>query len=73
MPPQIDRRSWSRPGVVLVVALLLCIMGGVDTILAEEESSCVSCHTSVKKLVDITRQLAAERSPTESAETTGEG
>ncbi len=40
---------------------------------AQEESSCVKCHTSPKTLIELTRALAAKKPPKKSAETKGEG
>ena len=40
---------------------------------SQEESTCISCHTSVKELVKITREIAAKSPPVESEETEGEG
>ena len=39
----------------------------------QEESTCISCHTSVKELVNITREIAAKSPPQKSAESKGEG
>ena len=40
---------------------------------AQDKSSCISCHTSVKDLVKITREIAAKTPHKKSAETKGEG
>ena len=40
---------------------------------SQEESTCISCHTSVKELVNITREIAAKSPPQKSAESKGEG
>ena len=40
---------------------------------SQEESTCIACHTSVKELVKITREIAAKNPPQESAESEGEG
>ncbi|MBW1971946.1 MAG: hypothetical protein JRI44_03770 [Deltaproteobacteria bacterium] len=40
---------------------------------ADENSECFKCHTSTKKLIQITRIIAKERPPTKSEETKGEG
>jgi hypothetical protein len=40
---------------------------------AAERSQCVICHTSGARLIQITRQLAAERPAAASAESEGEG
>jgi nitrate/TMAO reductase-like tetraheme cytochrome c subunit len=40
---------------------------------SQEESTCISCHTSVKELVNITREIAAKNPPQESTESEGEG
>ncbi len=38
-----------------------------------QESSCIKCHTSTKKLIELTRALAAKKPPQKSTETAGEG
>jgi len=40
--------------------------------IAQEENSCLTCHTSVRDLVNITRALDAKRPP-KSTEISGEG
>lgn len=40
---------------------------------SQEESMCISCHTSVKELVKITREIAAKSPPDKSEESEGEG
>jgi hypothetical protein len=59
---------------VLVLLLGLFVLGGIPvTAIAQDDSTCVNCHTSVRDLVKITRELAAQRGPAVSAETAGEG
>ena len=40
---------------------------------ASEDSQCFKCHTSAKKLIEITREIAKTRPAVKSAETEGEG
>ena len=40
---------------------------------AQEESSCIKCHTSTKTLIELTRALEAKKKVKKSAETEGEG
>ena len=40
---------------------------------AQDESSCIKCHTSPKTLIELTRELAKKKPPKKSAETKGEG
>ena len=64
-------RRW--PAAVVLLFLGLALQGGmVAPAVAQEESSCLTCHTSVRDLVNITRQLDAKRPP-KSAEISGEG
>jgi len=40
---------------------------------AYEDTQCFKCHTSAKKLIEITREIAKTRPALKSAETKGEG
>ena len=40
---------------------------------AYEDTQCFQCHTSAKKLIEITREIAKSRSVLKSSETEGEG
>ncbi len=69
-----------KPGGVLylIVAVLIVLgchffWGATHTVQSQEESTCISCHTSVKELVRITREIAAKSPPQKSAESKGEG
>jgi hypothetical protein len=40
---------------------------------AYEDTQCFKCHTSAKKLIEITREIAKTRPALKSAESEGEG
>jgi hypothetical protein len=40
---------------------------------AYEDTQCFQCHTSAKKLIEITREIAKTRPAVKSEETEGEG
>jgi len=40
---------------------------------AYEDTQCFQCHTSAKKLIEVTREIAQTRPALKSAETSGEG
>jgi len=40
---------------------------------AYEDTQCFKCHTSAKKLIEATREIAKTRPALKSAETSGEG
>ncbi len=40
---------------------------------AYEDTQCFQCHTSAKKLIEATREIAKARPALKSAETSGEG
>jgi len=40
---------------------------------AYEDTQCFQCHTSAKKLIEITREIAETRPAQQSSETEGEG
>jgi nitrate/TMAO reductase-like tetraheme cytochrome c subunit len=60
-------------GAVLIVLGCLFFFGATHSVQSQEESTCISCHTSVKELVRITREIAAKSPPQKSAESKGEG
>jgi hypothetical protein len=60
--------------VVSIMFLVCFFLWGIPhTAQSQEESTCISCHTSVKKLVKITREIAAKSPPEKSVESKGEG
>ena len=64
---------WLLGGVLLSIVGLLMMLATTQPVQSQEESTCISCHTSVKELVRITREIAAKSPPLKSAESTGEG
>jgi hypothetical protein len=61
-------------GVGLIVFSGFFFLWGIsDSALSKDESTCISCHTSVRDLVKVTREIAAKAPPQESTETAGEG
>jgi hypothetical protein len=61
-------------GLVLIIVVGFCLLWGIsDSARSQDKSTCISCHTSVKELVKITRAIAAKLPPQKSTETKGEG
>jgi len=73
--------SWSTSGMksvsklfVMFVAIFIFVLSNSATFVSAEESSCVSCHTNLKKLVEITRDIEASKPKVEKpTESKGEG
>jgi len=59
-------------GFIIFLGFFL-LWGNTNSVQSQEESTCISCHTSVKELVKITREIAAKNPPQKSAESKGEG
>ncbi len=61
-------------GLVFVVSLFL-FYGSSTAQSAEKENHCFTCHTSARKLIQITREIAKadKGKPVSSTETEGEG
>ena len=56
------------------VAIFTFILWNSPTVISAEESSCVSCHTSTKKLLEVIRAIEASKPKVEKpAESKGEG
>ncbi len=58
--------------VAVVFSLFLIPLGPLAS-QAYEDTQCFICHTSAKKLIEITREIAETRPAVTSAETEGEG
>lgn len=59
---------------VIFVAVFVFVLSNSAMFASAEESGCVSCHTSLKKLLQITRDIEASKPKVEkSAESKGEG
>jgi len=59
---------------VMFVAIFIFVLSNSATFVSAEESSCVSCHTNLKKLVEITRDIEASKPKVEKpTESKGEG
>jgi len=61
---------------VIGMAVALClaiILSNTLICQAYEDTQCFKCHTSAKKLIEITREIAKTRPALKSAETSGEG
>lgn len=56
-----------------VIFCLIFIPGSPFSSQAYEDTQCFKCHTSAKKLIEITREIAKTRPTLKSAETAGEG
>ncbi len=72
---QKGKELWYLWLVPLIFVGCFLIWGTVDSVQTQEGSTCISCHTSVKDLVKITREIAAKskRPCQKSAESKGEG
>ncbi len=61
---------------LLTISFIILILGLYNsaTFVSAEESGCVSCHTSLKKLLKVTRDIEAAKPEVEEAvESEGEG
>jgi len=61
---------------VIGVAATFClalILSNTFVCQAYEDTQCFTCHTSAKKLIEATREIAKLRPAVKSAETSGEG
>lgn len=67
------KKVWYVWVVSIIVVGYFLLWGIPHSAQSQEESTCISCHTSVKELVNITREIAAKSPPQESAESEGEG
>jgi len=73
----IYRTSGVRNGFKLLltsIAIFTFVLWNSPIVISAEESSCVSCHTSMKKLLKITRAIEASKPEVEKpVESKGEG
>ena len=61
-------------GIGMVTVLCLAfLLSNVSLCNAYEDTQCFQCHTSAKKLIEATREIAKTRPALKSAETSGEG
>jgi len=65
--------AWYLWVVLIVFIGNFLLWGNTSSVQSQEASTCISCHTSVKELVKITREIAAKSPPQKSAESKGEG
>jgi PHP family Zn ribbon phosphoesterase len=56
-----------------IISSLILVLGYSPLVGAYEDTQCFKCHTSAKKLIEITREIAKTRPAAKSAETAGEG
>jgi len=59
------------PLILLLSTFLICSLPSGSR--AEETSQCVACHTSAKKLIDITREIEKAAPAVQVTITAGEG
>jgi hypothetical protein len=60
-------------GMMVLCLVVLLLLGGAAKLWADD-SECINCHTSPRKLITITREIAKTAvKPAVSAETVGEG
>ena len=62
-----------KKAVIFSIVPLFAIFFTNFPSVAQDESSCIKCHTSPKTLIELTRELAKKKPPKKSAETKGEG
>ena len=73
--------SWSKARMkniaklfVMFIAVFVFVLSNSVTFVSAEESGCVSCHTNLKKLLEITKTIEASKPKVEKpAESKGEG
>jgi hypothetical protein len=65
--------KYVRPIVLVIIFCLFLIPAFPLTGRAYEDTQCFQCHTSAKKLIEITREIAKTRPAQKSSETEGEG
>ena len=60
--------------MVMLIVVLFLFIGGATSWADADDNQCIDCHTSPRKLITITREIAktAEK-PAVSVETVGEG
>lgn len=61
---------------VIVVSIVFCIVFVASTPFlskASEDSECFKCHTSAKKLIDATREIAKSQPAVKATKSEGEG
>jgi hypothetical protein len=60
--------------LAVFIAVFISLLSPPAAIAGAPESGCIACHTSAKKLIEVTRELAASRpSLPKHAESKGEG
>lgn len=55
------------------ISVFLFLFLTIPVNIKAKESSCISCHTSAKKLIEITREIEASKPKVEAVESEGEG
>jgi len=56
-----------------MISSLILVLGNPPLVQAYEDTQCFKCHTSARKLIEITREIAKTRPAAESSESEGEG
>ena len=70
---RVPKKRYGWPTMIALAFAAFVLQGsGAEPAAAQEESSCLTCHTSVRDLVKITRELDAKK-PAKSTEISGEG
>lgn len=65
------KRLWTI--VVSVVFFIIFVAGSPVLANASEESECFTCHSSAKKLIDATREIAESKPVVKATQSEGEG
>jgi len=65
------KRLWTI--VVSIVFFVIFVVGSPVMINASEESECFTCHSSAKKLIDATREIAESKPAVKASQSEGEG
>jgi len=56
-----------------MISSLILVLGNPPSVQAYEDTQCFICHTSAKKLIEITREIARTRPAVKPVEIEGEG
>ena len=73
MKKRVSNMKWLR---FAGLAIFYCLFSGLANQHvghAYEDTECFKCHTSAKKLIELTREIGKTRPALKSAETEGEG
>ena len=67
------KMKYYKYATLIIFIFILCIIINPFDSNAQNESQCVECHTSAKKVIEITREIAKTKPTEKAAEQEGEG